>query len=252
MNNLPDNYKHLLYLLSNSLFKTQLSDFHFANILPEAAKQTVFPLIYSALDGECDLSAYTTQYYSAISHNVKVIEEHKTLHKLLCENNIPYVFLKGCASARYYPEPLLRTMGDVDLLVNEKDIEKTVCLLDDNDYRTTDDFNGIHIEFKSKNNLTIELHRQINGIPNGKVGQKVSSLFSNIFEKAVLVNNEYLCPSDFHHGLILLLHTASHLTNEGIGLRHLCDWAVFISCEFIPDAKDFIPYIILTIKKERE
>ena len=229
MNNLPENYKHLLYLLSNSLFKTQLSDFHFANILPEAAKQTIFPLIYTALYGECDLSAYTTQYYSAISHNVKVIEEHKTLHKLLCENNIPYVFLKGCASARYYPEPLLRTMGDVDLLVNEKDIEKTVCLLDDNDYRTTDDFNGIHIEFKSKNNLTIELHRQINGIPNGKVGQKVSSLFSNIFEKAVLVNDEYLCPSDFHHGLILLLHTASHLTNEGIGLRHLCDWAVFIS-----------------------
>ena len=34
-------------------------------------------------------------------------------------------------------------------------------------------------------------------------------------------------PDPFHHGLIMLLHTASHLTSEGIGLRHLCDWAVF-------------------------
>ena len=27
----------------------------------------------------------------------------------------------------------------------------------------------------------------------------------------------------------MLLHTASHLTSEGVGLRHLCDWAVFVS-----------------------
>jgi hypothetical protein len=36
-------------------------------------------------------------------------------------------------------------------------------------------------------------------------------------------------PDDFHHGIILLVHTAVHLTNTGIGLRHLCDWAVFVN-----------------------
>ena len=36
-------------------------------------------------------------------------------------------------------------------------------------------------------------------------------------------------PSHFHHGVILLLHTATHLTSEGIGLRHICDWAVFVN-----------------------
>ena len=34
-------------------------------------------------------------------------------------------------------------------------------------------------------------------------------------------------PSHFHHGLNLLLHTNQHLLGEGLGLRHLCDWAVF-------------------------
>ena len=33
---------------------------------------------------------------------------------------------------------------------------------------------------------------------------------------------------DTHHGLIMLLHIISHMTSEGIGLRHLCDWAVFV------------------------
>ena len=35
-------------------------------------------------------------------------------------------------------------------------------------------------------------------------------------------------PSDYHHGLIILLHTASHLLGGGLGLRHLCDWAAFV------------------------
>jgi len=38
-----------------------------------------------------------------------------------------------------------------------------------------------------------------------------------------------MVPSHFHHGLILLLHTAEHMINTGVGLRHLCDWAVFYS-----------------------
>ena len=110
----------------------------------------------------------------------------------------------------------------------EKDIEATTKLLLDNSYKTEDRFGGIHISFEnSVNRIHVELHRKINGIPESEIGNKISALFADIFEKTVLENGEYFRPCDFHHGLILLLHTASHLTREGIGLRHLCDWAVF-------------------------
>lgn len=40
----------------------------------------------------------------------------------------------------------------------------------------------------------------------------------------------------------MLLHVAGHLINTGIGLRHLCDWAVFVAkfsdegfCEMFED-----------------
>ena len=59
-----------------------------------------------------------------LNQNIQVIEEHKNIHKLLSENNIPYVFLKGCASARYYPDPLLRGMGDVDFYVPPEQLDK--------------------------------------------------------------------------------------------------------------------------------
>ena len=38
-------------------------------------------------------------------------------------------------------------------------------------------------------------------------------------------------PSDAHHGLILLLHMGHHMVAEGLGLRHLCDWALFLKHE---------------------
>ena len=38
-----------------------------------------------------------------------------------------------------------------------------------------------------------------------------------------------MIPDRYHHGLIILLHTVAHLTHEGIGLRHLCDWASFVN-----------------------
>ncbi len=204
-----------------------------ASILSEAKSQAVFPLVYSALvDDGYDLSAYQSQYFGIISGNVKVAKEHKQLHKLLSQNKIECVFLKGCASARFYPDPLLRTMGDVDLIVRESDIPKVTALLIENGYKIDDidSDNQAHISFHNhKTNVHIELHRQILGIPENDVGEKIKTYFDDIFKKAVLENGEYLRPCDFHHGLILLLHTAQHLTREGVGLRHLCDWAVFVA-----------------------
>lgn len=225
--------ENFLSFLSFSLFKQNKNINNIDSIdtlIREARAQTVFPLIYFALSNKNDLAEYQSEYFNIITQNVKITEEHKVLHRLLCENDIPYIFLKGCASAEYYPDPLLRTMGDVDFLVKERDIEKTTTLLLQNGYTTSDDFSGIHIAFENSTNHTIiELHRNINGIPQGEIGEKINALLADIFDNSVCKNNNYYLPSHFHHGLILLLHTASHITSEGIGLRHLCDWAVFVS-----------------------
>jgi hypothetical protein len=76
------------------------------------------------------------------------------------------------------------------------------------------------------------MHRSINGIPAGNAGELIKRYLSDIIETAVDYdegNGVIRIPDDFHHGLVLLLHTASHLTSEGVGLRHLCDWAVFVN-----------------------
>ena len=66
------------------------------------------------------------------------------------------------------------------------------------------------------------------GIPQND--RTIHACLADILEKAKPLDFEdgiCLVPSPFHHGLILLLHTISHLTGSGVGLRHLCDWLVF-------------------------
>lgn len=240
-NQLNNTQKTLLSLCGNVLFD-KCSDLPHeidaAKVSKEAKRQTVFPIIYSALKKLSLDTQNDNAYFSQIvAKNMRMEFEHVAINNLLCTNNVPYVILKGAASASYYKEPLIRTMGDIDFLVNHCDIKRTDELLRSAGYITDDDINSDnkHIAYHkkiSKITLICEMHRTVNGIPNNSKTEIINKYLSNIFDTSVklqLSGGTCIVPDKFHHGLILLLHTASHLTHEGVGLRHLCDWAVFVN-----------------------
>lgn len=233
-NTINDNQKLLLKLCEKSLFKNDIylpEKFNGKELIKEANRQTVFTLIYSHIkknasdnDDKC--------FSQIIANNIRVEYAHNEIHDLFLKSDIPYVILKGVASAVYYNEPMLRTMGDVDVLVASDNIAKADKLLKSIGFVTADDIHGddMHIGYKRKDGIVCELHRAVNGIPKNEAGEKVQKYLADILEKSFeykTSNGSCVVPCKFHHGLVLLLHTASHLTNEGVGLRHLCDWAVF-------------------------
>ncbi len=207
-------------------------DFNNVEILNEAMRQTVFPIAWVGLKSD----TLEKVFYSDIAKNIQVNYNHTEIADLLSQNGIKYVFIKGVASASYYKQPQLRTMGDVDVLIKRSDTQKINDLLQKLGYTTDDDIfkkNG-HIVYKRKINGIIavcEVHFKLNGIPISleEIFEKhLNSIFQNA-EEITVTHGKCSVPSDFHHGIILLLHTATHLTSEGIGLRHLCDWAVFVN-----------------------
>lgn len=204
-------------------------------VLKEANIQAVFPLVYSVLKEHGVMPTnFKAMFLKTLASNIRVEHDHAELHDLLSVNNIPYVVMKGSASAMYYPEPFLRTMGDVDFLVYKSDLEKAGILLEQAGFVSVEkNDNECHIAYHRKVNgirSIWEMHWEPNGIPKGGVGELTKKYLSDIIETAIpctISGSKCLVPSPFHHGLIMLLHTASHLINTGIGLRHLCDWAVF-------------------------
>lgn len=239
------NAIHLTVLkaLRHELFggeKPQLDNIDVQAILKEAEQQAVFSFVYTALKDELDRSLSAEQltklegeFFSNITNSVRVQEEHGELHDIMTGAGIPYVILKGCASAAYYPEPELRAMGDVDFLVHEKDIPRGINALEAHGFhRDQYEFTTNQSAYLRPPMTTWEIHKSPSGIPKGKEGDPIRKALSDMIETAQPYEHDdvrFNVPDPYHHGIILLLHKISHMTSSGIGLRHLCDWAVFES-----------------------
>ena len=230
----------LLEFCAESLFNKKaecFEDADFVKLVDEAHEQTVLTVVGPTLKKSAGIDVFDdVRFMRQVTKNAGVCRAHEEIHKVLCDNGVDYVVLKGVASASYYKQLALRTMGDVDLLVRKDDLEKCDILLATLGYSRLGEIDTSkgHIRYvKREGNLwiTCEVHHRINGVPDAMVGIE-DKYFKDVFKKAVLYkepNSTCIIPDKFHHGLVLILHTATHLTSEGIGLRHLCDWAVFIN-----------------------
>lgn len=193
----------------------------------EALAQAVLPLVFRA-----PAAPYWEKLYAKIlSQNITVDYEHAELHSLFSANSTPYVAIKGSAAAAYYPNPMLRMMGDVDFIVGKADLSVAGQTLEKAGFsQTGKQESGYHIAFLSPGHIEWEMHWAIWGAAEGACGEKINQYMSRAVDTAQLVTTEdgcFMAPDAFHHGLVLLVHTAGHMVNSGVGLRHLCDWAVF-------------------------
>ena len=227
----------VLGLLSDALFQKPfcaVEDINWQDVFDECKAQCVVSIVFSALPkGQISEEIYAqwkNMVNIEITRNSQVSYAHTIIDRLLGKAQIPYVVLKGCASSAFYNDPLLRTMGDVDFLVKEDDFDKTENLLRKNGF-VSDNIKHEYEQAYTKAGIVFELHKKVNGVPGGKIGEITDSYFEDVFDKTVPVSTtfaQYSSPSDFHHGLIMLLHVARHMITGGIGLRQLCDWAVFV------------------------
>jgi len=247
MNNLKPYQMQLLDLVSFALFGGDKCDTLLTSeVLKEANQQAVLTLMKVEKETSPDFYLLHAQ---TLVNNVRIDYEHAEAHRLMMKAQIPYVILKGSVSASYYPEPLFRTMGDVDLLITKSDLPKADVILRENGFHPVEKNNhDCHLAYHRRTygaTSTWEVHWNPIGVPDGKAGARIEEYLADIItsaEHSTVSEGEYMVPTAFHHGLVMLLHVAGHLINTGIGLRHLCDWAVFASkfsdeefCEMFED-----------------
>lgn len=231
----------LMDLLANALFcagrETQIADP--LAFWREAEAQGVFLLALHNVDIEDfppalqeEIHASTAQFMLS---NVNLSLQHAAVTGLLEAAEIPHALIKGFASAVWYPVPELRQLGDVDFLVAPADADRAGAVLEAAGFTAETKNHRIHRVY-TKNGVRYEMHVDIPGIPEGAVGARCKDCLRELIPASRLRHTsfgEMRLPSAFYHGLVLLLHTAHHLTNSGIGLRQLCDWAVF--ADTMPD-----------------
>lgn len=161
-------------------------------------------------------------------NNSRVLAAQNNLVKILDDNKFSYVILKGLSAADYYPDSKKRILGDVDFLISPSEQSAVENALINAGYKKELDEHICHRVFK-KPNEHFEMHFEVAGIPDGQAGATFREYLQNAEKNFYNHQNP-----DFHkpvseiHAAIILLHTIHHLLGEGLGLRHLCDWAYFV------------------------
>ena len=229
----------LIGLLAHSITGENVTfqeDIDWIALIKESIAQTVSIVAFdaaTALKDKIPKDVYAQWFnhtYGSIAVNSLVEKSQRELTDILSKYNFDYIILKGLSAASFYEKPELRALGDVDFLIENSKKDEIKLILKQNGYEASHEDHICHIVFtKPKSHL--EMHFEISGIPNGEKGDIIRDYMKDALQNAVIKNHSgqsFLAPNHYHHAVILLLHMQHHILGEGIGLRHLMDWACFI------------------------
>ena len=220
----------ILELIKSSLFGIcpELSeDANWEKIFEVAQKQCIVPMISSCVPAEhrSEWSKISAQFKA---YFMQMIYAQNVLVKLLNDNNIPFVILKGTAASIYYPTPLLRTFGDIDFYVSQDHFDFVVKLLNRSGFKYVSS-DTRHYEFE-KYGIDFELHNKFSCNHYNDIDSVILNGLNNAVELKIDRNSFPVLPV-CENGLILLGHIMQHLKTSGIGLRQIIDWMMFVHKE---------------------
>ena len=146
------------------------------------------------------------------------------------KREIPVVVLKGMAFAKYYPNPLHRECGDLDCYMMGKKEEGDRITVELGGQMEEAGYKHSHLSFKG---LTIENHLFFTDFNNTPTGILTEQALGELMkeEHSYIGNSKLCCPSANFNALFLLKHAQGHFIDEGIRMRHVLDWALFLRGE---------------------
>lgn len=144
------------------------------------------------------------------------------------EEGLRMLLLKGLGLSRDYPIPEHRECGDIDIYLYGQS---------DKGDRVLHEI-GAHLYFDVPKHseyiwdgVLIENHRTILNVRRNRTERELNALLVRLLEKDGthgLAPGIQTPPATFN-AIFLIRHAAVHFQKEGIVLRHLCDWACFLT-----------------------
>ena len=224
---MTEEKKQLLEILKCSLWEDGKQGEEIPDqIRKELCDQTVEGLTAIAYSDTQNLKYAQTARFAKMAHM-----QMEAVKWLQCEN-IPVVVIKGTAAGIYYPRPPLRTYGDIDLMVQPEHYHDAIEVLREGGWCQNGKIERNHTQL-IKNSEMLELHQCRSEPGSDKESQFIYkyllSGFSDIREGLI---QQAQCRFPMlpwqQNGLELIWHFRVHLYN-GIGLRHVIDWMMFVN-----------------------
>lgn len=169
--------------------------------------------------GDVVLDAFAEAEELAYFRYKLLSESVSEICRALDEKEIPYILLKGARVRAYYPEPWMRTSGDVDILVREGDIDAaTAHLASALSYKVSGKREFHDVSLFSPRGVHLELHFSV--LENM---ESPDAVLRRVWDYASAVEGARYELSDEFFVFHTLAHAAYHLVNGGCGIKPFMD-----------------------------
>lgn len=204
-------------------------------LFSQACRQNVAALVCEALE-RCttDVPLPTKLKFAAVKRRtaVRYAERRRLMVKLLKLWNsagIETMLIKGLDTCRHYPDPALRSFGDVDTynLGRQAEADRLVAEHFGVKVSTTTH----HHNKYTLDGILVENHYDFIARYGNRGNARMESVLKSEAAKArieyVLDGEACLLPPPTFSALFHLRHMAAHFAADRITVRHLVDWALF-------------------------
>ncbi len=157
-------------------------------------------------------------FRSAARHAAQM-QEAKELAELFAENEIKHCFLKGGKVSKFYDNPDMRFMIDMDVYIEPQQAEQAAKLIIDRGYKYDNYEDEKDAGYVKKPFLNFELHKELKYDYD-----KGYDYYKGAFQRMVVGENGYslnMTDEDFY--VYILSHTAHHFESAGTGIRSIVD-----------------------------
>ncbi|MBR3986026.1 MAG: nucleotidyltransferase family protein [Bacteroidales bacterium] len=237
---------YLFLLLRHSLSSERytLNEIDWQAVYDLSCKLGVSALAYDGLSLGENLDIDEDLYYkwlgqSAVKENLFAQHYHalKAFSEACAKAGIKVFVLKGLAFGINYPVPNHRSCGDIDVFCVHND--GTPAYQDGNEVAhqlgaevDTHWYKHSQIHYKG---IMVENHDYLvctrEGLNYKELNKQLTKLLFTDNERRPLDDTGALVPSPYFNALFQAYHSCSHFLSEGIGLRHVLDWATFLQKE---------------------
>lgn len=231
---LTSNSLYLLSLLRAILLGEETpplpEDGNWLAVIRLALRHDVFLLVFDRI-GQLDevkaLALYPEFHDQFVKRTMKCVNqswEIEHLDDLMNSEHIPHLYLKGAFLRKVYPNPELREMCDIDLLIPPEREADALRLVRNDGYEMQEVLTTSHnTEHFKAPYQALELHTRL--VPKDSPH---SAYYEHIWERIEQGKNASSCNLTLEeHYIYLIVHMAKHYYTAGTGIRSVLDIAVF-------------------------
>lgn len=227
----------LLGLLRQALwgvqFDEEISQKEAGKLIALAEKQAIAGLIIDALIKK-DVRMEQMTLFEAIGYLEQIKQNNQLMNRevaefarLMAKTRTEYFIVKGQTIAALYPEPLVRMSGDIDFLI--KDYQQTSKELKEH-WGIDLPQQMVEKEFAFNHEGALyELHTYLIDFGSSKHKRYWERALNESKPVTIIIAGEGVKVIEpTLYAVYIFMHLFFHFVKEGLGLRHLCDWAIMM------------------------